>query len=89
MEHLGGSCYYFANITSKSSYANYICNDIRSNHSNLMQIRHVVELFYVAQVLTKNHLSILGLKLIQIYLKVTEALSFLRSIKIKEMFFFR
>ncbi|UJR37331.1 hypothetical protein I4U23_030039 [Adineta vaga] len=56
-KRLGGSCYYLSNLTSTSIDANYTCNLIHSNLSNLMQIRNTVELFYAAHVLTKNNLS--------------------------------
>jgi hypothetical protein len=56
---LGGSCYYLSNITSTPGEANQTCNQLHSNHSNLMQIRNTVELFYAAHVLTKNNLSAL------------------------------
>ncbi|CAF1325642.1 unnamed protein product [Adineta steineri] len=53
---LGGSCYYLSNTTSTPTEANHTCNLLHSNHSNLMQIRNTVELFYAAHVLTKNNL---------------------------------
>jgi hypothetical protein len=56
---LGGSCYYLSNITSTSIEANDTCNLLHSNHSNLMQIRNTVELFYAAHILTKNNLNAL------------------------------
>ncbi|CAF4290448.1 unnamed protein product [Rotaria sp. Silwood2] len=56
---LGGSCYYLSDIRSTSIDANNTCNRLHSNHSNLMQIRNTVELFYAAHVLTKNNLSTL------------------------------
>jgi hypothetical protein len=57
--HFGSSCYYLSKITSTSTQANHTCNILQSNHSNLMQIRNTVELFYAAHVLTKNNLSAL------------------------------
>ncbi len=54
---MGGSCYYLSNITSTPGEANQTCDQLHSNHSNLMQIRNTVELFYAAHVLTKNNLS--------------------------------
>ncbi|CAF3690473.1 unnamed protein product [Rotaria sordida] len=54
---LGGSCYYLSDVRSTSTIANDTCNHLHSNHSNLMQIRNAVELFYAAHVLTKNNLS--------------------------------
>jgi hypothetical protein len=60
---LGGSCYYLSNITSTSIEANDTCNLLHSNHSNLMQIRNTIELFYAAHVLTKNNLSTLMIEI--------------------------
>jgi len=74
---LGGSCYYLSNITSTPSEANYTCNHLHSNHSNLMQIRNTVELFYAAHVLTKNNLSALMIELDSKLLKGNAKDSFL------------
>lgn len=60
---LGGSCYYLSNLTSTPFEANDTCNQLHSNHSNLMQIRNTVELFYAAHVLTKYNLSALMVEL--------------------------
>lgn len=60
---LGGSCYYLSNITSLPSEANETCHQLHSNQSNLMQIRHTIELFYAAHVLTKNNLSALMIEI--------------------------
>jgi hypothetical protein len=56
-KRVGGSCYYFSNITSISSDANYTCNQLYSNLSNLMQIRNAVELLYAGHVLSRNNLT--------------------------------
>ncbi|CAF0929613.1 unnamed protein product [Adineta ricciae] len=56
-KRLGGSCYYLSNLTSSAIDANYTCNLMYSNLSNLMQVRHTVELFYAAHVLSRNNLS--------------------------------
>jgi hypothetical protein len=69
---LGGSCYYLSNITSTPNEANHTCNHLHSNHSNLMQIRNTVELFYAAHVLTKNNLSALMIELDSNLLKGNE-----------------
>ncbi len=55
-KRLGGSCYYLSNLTSTSIDANYTCNYLHSNLSNLMQIRNTVELFYAVHVLSRNNL---------------------------------
>ncbi len=60
---MGGSCYYLSNITSIPSEANQTCNEIHSNHSNLMQIRNTLELFYAAHVLTKHNLTALMIEI--------------------------
>jgi hypothetical protein len=57
--HFGGSCYYLSNTTSTSIQADRRCNLLNSNHSNLMQIRNKVDLFYAVHVLTDNKLSAL------------------------------
>ncbi|CAF4499532.1 unnamed protein product [Rotaria socialis] len=54
---LGGSCYYLSDVKSIAVHANDTCNLLHSNHSNLMQIRNSIELFYAAHILTKNNLS--------------------------------
>ncbi len=73
---LGGSCYYLSNITSTPSEANQTCNQLHSNHSNLMQIRNTVELFYAAHVLTKNNLSALMIDIDPNLLKGNEIVCF-------------
>lgn len=60
---LGGSCYYLSNITSTPFEANQTCNELHSNHSNLMQIRNTIELFYAAHILTKYNLTALLIEL--------------------------
>ena len=60
---LGGSCYYLSNITSFPSEANETCHQLHSNQSNLMQIRHTIELFYATHVLTKYNLSALMIEI--------------------------
>ncbi|CAF1562766.1 unnamed protein product [Rotaria magnacalcarata] len=54
---LGGSCFYLSDVKSIAVHANDTCNLLHSNHSNLMQIRNSIELFYAAHILTKNNLS--------------------------------
>lgn len=54
--HFGGSCYYLSEIKSTPTKANQKCNQL---HSNLMQIRNTVQLFYAAHILIKNNLSAL------------------------------
>jgi hypothetical protein len=71
-KRLGGSCYYFSNLTSISSHANYTCNSFHSNLSNLMQIRNAVELFYAAHALSRNHLSSLMIEIDSNLLKGNE-----------------
>ncbi|CAF0775842.1 unnamed protein product [Rotaria sp. Silwood1] len=68
-KRLGGSCYYFPSFTSTSITANYTCNHLHSNLSNLLQIRNVVELVYAAHVLTRNNLSSLMLSIDPKFLK--------------------
>ncbi|CAF4703611.1 unnamed protein product, partial [Rotaria sp. Silwood2] len=55
-KRVGASCYYLSNVSSTSVTANNTCN-LHSNYSNLIQIQNVVELFYVAHVLSRNKLS--------------------------------
>lgn len=62
-KRIGGSCYLLPDVTSKSTLANETCNLVHSNRSNLMQIRHTVELLYAAHVLTKYNLSALLIEL--------------------------
>jgi hypothetical protein len=62
-KRLGGSCYYFSNLTSIASHVNHTCNHLHSNLSNLMQIRNAVELFYAAHVLSRNNLSSLMIEI--------------------------
>ncbi|CAF4643176.1 unnamed protein product [Rotaria sp. Silwood1] len=54
-KRVGASCYYLSNVSSTSVTANNTCN-LHSNLSNLIQIQNVVELFYVAHVLSRNKL---------------------------------
>lgn len=56
-KHMGGSCYYLSNITSIPNQTNHTCNLLYSNHSNLMEIRNTIELFYAINILIKNNLS--------------------------------
>lgn len=77
---LGGSCYYLSNITSTPSEANQTCNQLHSNHSNLIQIRNTVELFYAAHALTKNNLSALMIELDPDLLKGMKKISFFLSL---------
>ncbi len=72
---LGGSCYYLSNLTSTPTEANQTCNQLHSNHSNLMQIRNTVELLYAAHVLTKNNLSALMIEIDPKLLKGKEIIS--------------
>ncbi|CAF3743493.1 unnamed protein product, partial [Rotaria sp. Silwood1] len=60
---LGGSCYYVSNITSTSNEANYTYSLFHSNHSQLMQIRNSIGLFYATYILTKNNFSSLMLNM--------------------------
>ena len=62
-KRLGGSCYYFSNATSTSTYVNYTCNYLHSNYSNLMQVRNAVEFVYAAHVLTRNNLTSLMIEI--------------------------
>ncbi|CAF4774680.1 unnamed protein product, partial [Rotaria sp. Silwood1] len=55
-KRVGASCYYLSNVSSTSVTANNTCN-LHSNLSNLIQIQNIVELFYVAHVLSRNKLS--------------------------------
>ncbi len=72
---MGGSCYYLSNLTSTPTEANQTCNQLHSNHSNLMQIRNTVELLYAAHVLTKNNLSALMIEIDPKLLKGKEIIS--------------
>ncbi|CAF3831803.1 unnamed protein product, partial [Rotaria sp. Silwood1] len=54
-KRVGASCCYLSNVSSTSVTANNTCN-LHSNLSNLIQIQNVVELFYVAHVLSRNKL---------------------------------
>ena len=56
-KRLGGSCYYLSSLTSTSTDANYTCNQLHSNASNLMQIRNAVELFYATHILSRNNFT--------------------------------
>ncbi|CAF0859125.1 unnamed protein product [Adineta steineri] len=56
-QRFGGSCYYPSNITSTATEANNTCNMAYSNNSQLMQIRHSIELYYAAHFLITNNLS--------------------------------
>ncbi|CAF1214242.1 unnamed protein product [Adineta steineri] len=56
-KRVGISCYYLSNITSTSIHANYTCNLLHSNLSNLIQIKNTIQLFYAAHLLIKNNLS--------------------------------
>ncbi|CAF0817214.1 unnamed protein product [Adineta steineri] len=56
-QRFGGSCYYPSNITSTATEANDTCNMAYSNDSQLMQIRHSIELYYAAHFLMTNNLS--------------------------------
>ncbi|CAF1180370.1 unnamed protein product [Rotaria sp. Silwood1] len=60
---LGGSCYFLSEIRSTPTDANNTCSFLHSNHSNLMQIRNVMQLLYAAHALTKNNLSSLMIEL--------------------------
>ena len=62
-KRLGGSCYYFSNMTASLTYVNYTCNYLQSNYSNLMQVRNAVELVYAAHVLTRNNLTALMIEI--------------------------
>ncbi|CAF0844794.1 unnamed protein product [Adineta steineri] len=55
-QQFGGSCYYLSNITSTVIEANDTCNMAYSNNSQLMQIRHSIELYYAAHFLITNNL---------------------------------
>ncbi|CAF4001555.1 unnamed protein product [Adineta steineri] len=72
-QRFGGSCYYPSNITSTATEANDTCNMAYSNDSQLMQIRHSIELYYAAHFLMTNNLSEL---LIDISLHVLNVLDF-------------
>ncbi|CAF4233905.1 unnamed protein product, partial [Adineta steineri] len=56
-KRVGISCYYLSNITSTSIHANYTCNLLHSNLSNLIQIKNTIQLFYATHLLIKNNLS--------------------------------
>ncbi|CAF3884623.1 unnamed protein product [Adineta steineri] len=55
-QQFGGSCYYLSNITSTVIEANDTCNMAYSNNSQLMQVRHSIELYYAAHFLITNNL---------------------------------
>jgi hypothetical protein len=85
-KRVGGSCYYFPNITSISSRVNHTCNHFHSNLSNLMQIRNAVELFYAAHVLSRNNLTSLMIDIDPSLLKGRENRFFEGKIRMEIVF---
>jgi hypothetical protein len=68
-QRFGSSCYYLSNLTSTSFEANYTCNFLHFENSKLIYIRRSVELFYVAHVMTMNHINTSLIEIDPSYLK--------------------
>ena len=56
-QRFGGSCYYLSNVTSTAYEANQTCKLTYFNQSQLMKIRHPVELLYATDILVKHDLD--------------------------------
>jgi hypothetical protein len=56
-KQFGGSCYYPLIMKSTPDKANQTCRLLHGNNTNLMRIRHPVELSYAAHVYFKNNLT--------------------------------